>query len=113
VPDILFVSRERRSIVGEAYIDGAPDLLGEIISPTTDIIDRVRKRDLYARHGVRHYWLAHPEEEWLRAYELGADGHYDLVAEGHGNMAFSAPPFPSLTLQLGRLWSERPARDPR
>ncbi|MGE3271889.1 MAG: Uma2 family endonuclease, partial [Chloroflexota bacterium] len=42
VPDILFVSRERRSIVGEAYIDGAPDLLGEIISPTTDIIDRVR-----------------------------------------------------------------------
>jgi Uma2 family endonuclease len=62
--------------------------------------------DLYARYGVRHYRLVHPTEEWVRAFELGADGTYELVAEGHQTDAFSAPPFPALTIQLGELWDD-------
>lgn len=108
VPDLLFVSHARRHIIGEKYIEGAPDLLGEIISPSTQRIDPTHKRVLYAKHGVRYYWLIHPHEEWLRAYELGADGQYELVAKGQGDMTFSAPPFSDLTFRLSFLWDEWP-----
>jgi Uma2 family endonuclease len=70
------------------------------------------KRDLYASHGVKYYWVAHPLEEWLRAYELGAGGQYDLVAEGQGDMTFSAPPFPDLNIRLSFLWDEWPSSGP-
>jgi Uma2 family endonuclease len=78
----------------------------EIISPSSTRRDQETKRDLYARYKVPYYWLAHPIEEWVRAYELGADGAYELVAEGHGREAFSAPPFPDLTIQLAELWDD-------
>src|SRR5690349_12085342 len=50
-PDLLFVSKERGSIVGEKNIQGAPDLVVEILSPPTATVDRTLKRDLYARAG--------------------------------------------------------------
>jgi Uma2 family endonuclease len=105
-PDIVYVSRARRSIVTEPNVQGAPDLVVEVISPSSTRRDQETKRDLYARYGVLHYWLAHPVEEWVRAYELGKDGAYELVAEGHGTEAFSAPPFPDLTIQLADLWDD-------
>ena len=106
VPDIVFVSRERRDILGKKYIEGAPDLLAEVISPLSARLDRGARRALYARFHVRHYWLVHPIEEWIRAYELGADGSYELVAEAHKDEAFSAPPFPDPTIQLAELWDD-------
>ena len=109
-PDLLFVSRKRREIVGEQYIVGAPDLIIEIISPGSEMIDWVFKRDVYARYGVPNYWVAHPQDEWLRAYSLGADGQYELTGEAHGEMTFTARPFPDLEIPLARLWAERPAR---
>ncbi len=60
-PDLLFIARERLHIIGDKYIDGAPDLLVEVLSPTTRRRDRTRKADLYARAGVREYWLADPD----------------------------------------------------
>jgi hypothetical protein len=55
---------------------------------------------------VPHYWLVHPVQEWIRACELGVDGFYELVAEGHEADAFSAPPFPDLTVQISELWDD-------
>jgi Uma2 family endonuclease len=60
VPDLLFVSPERREIIGKEYIKGPPDLIVEIISASSGPLYRVLRRDLYARYGVRYYWLAHP-----------------------------------------------------
>ena len=62
-PDLLFVSRERRAIIGEKQVTGAPDLVVEILSPSTAHRDRGIKLDLYARHGVRQYWIADPVED--------------------------------------------------
>src|SRR5687768_5527080 len=67
VPDMLFVSRERMHILGEMYIEGAPDLLAEIISSSSARVDLVLKRDLYAKYKVPYYWLVHPIQEWVRA----------------------------------------------
>jgi len=105
-PDILYISRERQGIITEQNIQGAPDLVIEIISPSSTRMDQEIKRDLYAKYGVRYYWLAHPQDQWLRAYELGADGQYELIAEGQGDMVFSAPPFADLTIPLADLWAE-------
>ena len=57
VPDLVFVSNERRHIVGPNVIDGAPDLIVEVLSPSTRARDRREKAELYARAGVREYWL--------------------------------------------------------
>ena len=105
-PDIVYVSRGRRSIITEPNIQGAPDLVVEVISPSSTRRDQETKRDLYARYKVPYYWLVHPVQEWIRAYELGADGAYELVAEAHKDEAFSASPFPDLTIQLAELWDD-------
>ena len=60
-PDLLFVSRERAHLLrGGDAVRGAPDLVVEILSPATADRDRGYKRTLYARHGVREYWLVDP-----------------------------------------------------
>ena len=56
-PDLLFVSDERREIIGEKQVLGAPDLVVEILSPSTAHRDRGIKLDLYARCGIRQYWI--------------------------------------------------------
>ena len=60
-PDIIFVSRDRLHIITEDNVQGAPDLVVEIRSPSTARQDWTVKRELYARHGVREYWLVDPE----------------------------------------------------
>jgi Uma2 family endonuclease len=61
VPDILFVSAERQAIVGPEQIEGAPDLVGEVLSLSTSQRDLRVKWNLYARSGVREYWVVNPE----------------------------------------------------
>ena len=59
-PDILFVSNERQHIRTPANIQGAPDLIVEILSPSSARRDWGYKRELYARHGVGEYWIIDP-----------------------------------------------------
>ena len=56
-PDLLFVSNERDHIITPENIQGAPDLVVEILSSSTATRDRTFKRTLYARHGVKEYWM--------------------------------------------------------
>ena len=56
-PDLVFVSNERSHILTENNIRGAPDLIIEILSPSTAGRDRTFKRTLYERHGVKEYWM--------------------------------------------------------
>ena len=60
-PDLLYVSKDRLHIITEDNIQGAPDLVVEIRSPSTARQDWTVKRELYARHGVKEYWLVDPE----------------------------------------------------
>lgn len=59
-PDILFVAAGRQSIITPRACEGAPDLVVEVLSPSTSRRDLVLKRERYARFGVREYWLVDP-----------------------------------------------------
>ena len=81
-PDLLFVSSERRAIIGEKQILGAPDLVVEILSPTTAHRDRGIKLDLYARHGVRQYWIVDPVEDVVDVWRFADEpGHERFSGE--------------------------------
>jgi Uma2 family endonuclease len=65
-PDLCFVSNERAGIIGDRLLDGAPDLVIEVLSPSTRRYDLVAKRAIYATHGVREYWIVDPETKTIR-----------------------------------------------
>jgi Uma2 family endonuclease len=68
-PDIVFVSRARRAIIRDR-VEGAPDLVVEVISASTARRDRGAKLRLYERYGVREYWLVTPDEWTIEVIEL-------------------------------------------
>ena len=70
-PDLLFVSDERRGIITEKAVKGAPDLVVEILSPSTAHRDRGIKLDLYARRGVREYWIVDPVRDVVDVWRFG------------------------------------------
>jgi len=74
-PDILFVSRERSSIITAENVKGAPDLVIEILSPATEYRDREIKRKLYAKHGVKEYWLVDPDKQTMEVMKLSEGGY--------------------------------------
>jgi Uma2 family endonuclease len=69
-PDLLFVSTERLHIIGEDGVRGAPDLVVEILSPTTAARDRGVKLKLCRRHGVAGYWIVDPEAERVEVWDF-------------------------------------------
>ena len=102
-PDLVYLDPTRSRLVSERGIEGPPTLVVEILSPTTTGIDRSTKRQLYARHGVPHYWIVDPEARTIEAYVLSAGG-YQLATRAAGPEAVSLPPFPDLTFVPASLW---------
>jgi Uma2 family endonuclease len=69
-PDILFVSRDRSEIITKKNIIAAPDLVIEILSESTETLDRVTKKDLYERYGAKEYWIVDPSARTVVQYVL-------------------------------------------
>lgn len=89
-PDIVFVSTAQAGIVQRPAIFGVPDLLVELVSPSSVRRDRYEKRDLYARFGVKEYWIGDPANKSLEVLVLKGD-RYELrcCAEGKGALTSS------------------------
>ena len=83
-PDILFVSNEREHIRTPANIQGAPDLIVEILSPSSSRRDWRDKRELYASHGVKGYWIVDPTNRivWVMLLQDGALEIEETYTEG-------------------------------
>ena len=69
-PDILFINKERLDIIKEAAIMDSPDLIVEIVSPSSASYDTVEKRDIYEEYGVKEYWLVFPQEKAIEVLTL-------------------------------------------
>jgi Uma2 family endonuclease len=102
-PDILFISEERMHIVEERYVRGAPDLVVEILSPSTSRLDLGAKMELYARHGVPQYWIADPDTRTARTLRLEA-GNYAEVASFTENDVLTSDAFPGLRIDLREVF---------
>ncbi|TAE28783.1 MAG: Uma2 family endonuclease [Candidatus Kapaibacterium sp.] len=85
-PDLAFVSNERSSILqNRKNIKGAPDLVVEVLSPSTGYYDLTHKKFVYEQEGVREYWLVYPEERRVEVYVNSANGfilHSQAVKQG-------------------------------
>ena len=103
VPDIAFVSAARRSIVTEKNLKGAPDLIVEVLSPNTAIRDKRDKRAIYARAGVRFYWIIDPKRVSILELEL-ADDAYVTVNEVGADDIWRPRLFPKLRVAVSSLW---------
>ncbi|HVB11329.1 MAG TPA: Uma2 family endonuclease [Bacillota bacterium] len=73
-PDLLFVAAARRAIIEAPYVRAAPDLVIEVLSLSTAERDRVVKRAIYERHGVREYWIVDPDARSVDILTYGKDG---------------------------------------
>ncbi|MDC0721571.1 Uma2 family endonuclease [Nannocystis bainbridge] len=88
-------------------IDVVPDWICEVLSPSTAKIDRVRKRQLYARHGVPHYWLVDPIDRVLEAFVL--DGAEWRLAGTYDDTDIARiPPFEAIEIPLEELFPPLP-----
>lgn len=86
-PDILFISKERAGIIAEKAIMGAPDLIVEILSPSSTYSDAVRKKGYYQKYGVREYWLIFPEEKAVEVLTLEGELYREFdSAKGEGKV---------------------------
>ena len=102
-PDLIFIGNDRRGIVTERAIEGPPTLVIEILSATTRRTDRQTKAQIYAKHGLPHYWLIDPDQQTVEAYELAGD-QYNLVVKGQNAELFNPTLFPGLSIPLADLW---------
>jgi Uma2 family endonuclease len=106
-PDLLFVSSTKNALFAPNGIQGAPDLVIEILSPGTRRTDERTKRDRYARFGVLEYWIVDPELETIKVQRLIADGYGSPreFALERGERV-SSPLFPGLELALDQVFSD-------
>jgi len=79
-PDILFIVKERLHIVKEKFILGAPDFIAEVISPITWRRDRHKKFEIYAKAGVREYWIVNPPARTIELFFL-RENRYELIGK--------------------------------
>jgi Uma2 family endonuclease len=70
IPDMIFVVRGRRHVIGPKVVDAPPDLIVEVLSDETRKRDLKVKRDLYARFGVQEYWIVDPEARTVSVLAL-------------------------------------------
>lgn len=106
-PDLLFVRAENLHKLSARQLDGAPDLVIEIVSPGSVTEDRVRKFAEYEQAGVPEYWLIDPRPHQQQAdfYHLSNDGVYQPVPLDE-NGIFRSRVLPQFWLNVAWLWTE-------
>ena len=109
VPDLAGWRRERLPAVPDtAYMALAPDWVCEVISPSTERMDRSRKMRIYAREGVVHLWLLDPIVRTLEVLRLEA-ARWVLLGTHSDAEVVRVEPFEAIEIELTTLWPNPPA----
>jgi Uma2 family endonuclease len=112
VPDLAGWRTDRLPAVPDApWIDLVPDWVCEILSPSTEALDRGGKRRVYATYGLKHYWLLSVPKRQLEAYEL-RDGNFVLLDTFEDDALVTAPPFGQVPFALSALLPAQPPSAP-
>jgi len=103
-PDILFVRKERSDIIRETNLQGAPDLVIEILSPGSRDKDLELKRKTYARFGIQEYWIVDPDAETAEILLWSEAGYLTAMTYGKSDY-LSSPLLPDLNLPLSKVFT--------
>jgi Uma2 family endonuclease len=101
-PDLLLVLNEHKDILQD-WVRGAPDLVIEILSPSTEARDRGIKLKAYARYGVREYWIVDPVAQVVEVYRLSAGGLHLAATCAKGNTV-ETPLLPGFSLAVDSIF---------
>ena len=110
-PDLVIIGNERAGIIGRSRIEGAPDLVVEILSSDRSR-DLVYKRRVYGEAGVGEYWVVDPRDDTVMVLELRGGGYVERAILGVGD-ALTTLLLPGLAIPLADVFQHRrrPARD--
>ena len=98
-PDLVVVLKDRTRMITPTKINGVPDLVVEILSPSTAATDTTLKKQLYERTGVAEYWIADPDNQRLECYRI-IDGVYRLEPQTDPVTTLSG----GLSIRLADIW---------
>jgi len=113
VPDLAGWRRDRLPAVpAGAFFTIAPDWICEVLSVSTEAMDRADKLPIYAAAGVTHVWFINPRRRFLEVMRLH-EGKWLTLAVHHGDLRVRAEPFDAIELDLSLLWADLPATPPR
>lgn len=104
-PDLVFVTTDRIGIVTKSHVVGAPDIVFEVLSPSTRRIDLIRKASLYARAGVGEYWIVDPETESI---EVRAGNEQIASGRFADHDVVVSRAVPGLEIALDRVFANLP-----
>lgn len=103
-PDLLFVRKRHRRRIEAHGVEGAPDLVVEILSPSTRKYDLGAKRTIYARCGVEELWVIDPAKRSLAVFRLQENAAKPLATHRRGQ-SFSSAIFPGLEVSLREVFA--------
>ncbi len=102
-PDVLFIRAERQPPLGTQFFEGAPDLIVEVISPSSIRLDRHIKFDAYEKTGVPEYWLADPKARLVEVYTL-SNNEYALLGQYTGDEIIESKMLAGLQIKTSTLF---------
>jgi len=106
-PDVLFIRTENQPAVGTQVFEGVPDLVVEVISPSSIRLDRTVKFDAYERAGVPEYWIVDPKARLVEVYTL-ARGEYALLGQYTGDEIVTSQVLAGLQVKASTLFLPTP-----
>lgn len=105
-PDLVYVSNERLDILTEKNIQGAPDLVVEVLSGSTKKVDQGIKLERYERFGVQEYWLVDPDRNTITVYRSDGERFQRTdVLSAEAKDVLRTPLLPGLELQLAEVFA--------
>jgi Uma2 family endonuclease len=108
-PDLVFILNENSHIIKEERIEGAPDLVAEVLSPATSGNDKIRKKAVYERFGVKEFWVVDPFHRLIDQFVL-KDGKYELHRTYDEQGMLTSPLFSCVSIDLKRIFARIPKR---
>jgi Uma2 family endonuclease len=103
-PDLLFISNDRAEILTALNVQGAPDLVIEILSDSTRRLDETAKLKLYERAGVREYWLVDARDRAVRVFRRAGTGFLPAQGFSSGD-TLTTPLLPGLEIRVSEIFA--------
>ena len=103
-PDLAIIRSDRQELVTERGIEGPPDIVVEILSPGTRLLDQRLKKAVYARFSVREYWLVEPVGGQIELYRLASSGDFEIEQRFDRASRLTTPSFSEVNIELARVF---------